>query len=197
MVCGGKQGWGGPAKSHSPKTSPVKAPQGSHTEEQLGEPGIPCRDTLWALLTQPWGPAWQGQGSERLCPMSHVVVNIIFSFLRLPHLSPFSDLDLLLVWSLVHPKSVQHLQWSGWSPGDQVNMNVGAEGRIWLNLWRWPVRAALITFQTPHCTGAEQYSGAKRQHCVPAETLHGAQDTWDGSRTGAEARKDIPGQAVK
>lgn len=82
MVCSGKQGWGGSAKSYSPETSPVKAPQGPHTEEQFGEPGIPCRDTLQALLTQLWGPALQGPGSELLCPMPHVMVNLIFSFLR-------------------------------------------------------------------------------------------------------------------
>lgn len=51
VVCGGKQGWGGPAKSHSPETSPMKAPQGPHTEEQLGKPEIPCRDTLGTVDT--------------------------------------------------------------------------------------------------------------------------------------------------
>lgn len=57
VVSSWKQEWGGSAKFYTPETSPVKASQGSHTEEQLAELVIPGRDTLWTLLTQLWGPA--------------------------------------------------------------------------------------------------------------------------------------------
>lgn len=36
VVCSGKLGWDGSAQSYSPKISPVKAPQGPHSKEQLG-----------------------------------------------------------------------------------------------------------------------------------------------------------------
>lgn len=70
-------------------------------------------------------------------------------------------------------------------------MNVEAQGGIWLSPWRWLVWAALIIFQIPHCTGAEQDSGTKRQQCVPAEMLQGAQEM--ALEPEAEAKKDMSG----
>lgn len=64
-----------------PQNLTCESTSGTPPEERLGELGIPCRDTLWALLTQLWGSALQGQGSELLCPMSPAVVNVIFNFL--------------------------------------------------------------------------------------------------------------------
>lgn len=56
-------------------------------------------------------------------------------------------------------------------------------------------RGSLDHLPDPHCTGAEQDSGTKRQHCVPDEMLQGAHGM--APESGPEARKDMPGHHSK